>query len=623
MVQMRWGRKTTVEEGPPRETGLGLPETDGRNGRRHTPAGDLSHPAEALANYLRDYPEGTRRPPEELAAEFGLEADFVRDVLNGLAGASPRDDEPVGPLLPIEAIKSAWRRFIEFGRRITAKPLEFVLGSTLVATGIVALSAAIPRLRVLGAGHLVPLLDGLSTAMVLVTLIAQFAVYGRHGNVLVALRGTVIVWTITTIAAMIGLWLGSPLSDELSQIGQLLLLALILALVALVYAALATIVALIGKYIRIRREERLLERMSRQDLLERLFEVRSQLHKIGPAGIRRRDGALDPYFRRFREKPWVHVVLFGVAIGALQVALFGYLIGPLPNNDLSTRTLVALGLGLLFLVLITLFQVVFGYLIGRPRQAFWLSLGFSSSIFVVKLIPAPTYGPDVLQADRLAGDAIAAGAGTVVAVLSALVAHLEERAARTRKLQRNDPATLVAEEIRIQWQLAHQLKTVYVMVVDVYKSTRMKAESDPLVAEWSFREYQEFLAETVAQYGGKVHSTAGDGAVIAFESAQDAYNAARAIHAGLVKFNRDRNRLRLPFRVRIGLHAGEVVGELSTIQFTQVIDIAAHVEAIAPVGGIAMTKPVAAELEHERLAALNDRVEGHEVFVSMNPMMDA
>jgi len=57
------------------------------------------------------------------------------------------------------------------------------------------------------------------------------------------------------------------------------------------------------------------------------------------------------------------------------------------------------------------------------------------------------------------------------------------------------------------------------------------------------------------------------------------------------------------------------------VPFNELIDIAAHVEREAPVGGIAVTQRVVENLADERVAALKDQVDGQNVYVVLNPTL--
>jgi class 3 adenylate cyclase len=196
---------------------------------------------------------------------------------------------------------------------------------------------------------------------------------------------------------------------------------------------------------------------------------------------------------------------------------------------------------------------------------------------------------------------------------------VQNRAAKELSLQRNDQATLLAEMVRIQWKLSNEAAAVCVLVVDAAKSSEMKASADPLAVEYVFREYQEWIENICRAREGRVHSTAGDGAVVAFNTCGLALSAAKRIQTELFQFNKDVNRLQHPFKLRIGLHTGEIIGDINEVQFTEVIDIAAHIESACPIGGIAVTDDVVARLPDEQFENLGVSVDGHSVYLVANP----
>jgi class 3 adenylate cyclase len=199
-----------------------------------------------------------------------------------------------------------------------------------------------------------------------------------------------------------------------------------------------------------------------------------------------------------------------------------------------------------------------------------------------------------------------------------LGAVVQARAEKETNLMRNDQAALLAEMVRLQWKLSNEAAAVCVMVIDAAKSSEMKAAANPLAVEYSFRQYQEWIEHISAERGGKVHSTAGDGAVVAFTTCGLALSAARQIQTDVFRFNKDLNRLQHPFKRRIGLHTGEIIGDIDEVQFTEVIDIAAHIESTCPIGGIAVTDDVVQKLPDEQFIDLSVVVDGHQVYMISN-----
>jgi class 3 adenylate cyclase len=240
------------------------------------------------------------------------------------------------------------------------------------------------------------------------------------------------------------------------------------------------------------------------------------------------------------------------------------------------------------------------------------------------LLPVPHFGFGVVSSSLALNNVILMVClAAIVGAVAFAGSRVESRAARERSLHRDDPAALLAEVVRIQWKLQVQTAEVCVLVVDVSRSSEMKAGADPLKAEYSFREFQKFVEEACSASGGRIHSTAGDGAVVAFDCCAFALSAAKRLQSGLADFNAKRNRIDAPFRVRVGIHKGAVAGDLDKIMFTEVIDIAAHVQGKAPVGGIAISECVLEELPDEPVAPLKEPVDGFNVFFVLDPMGDA
>jgi class 3 adenylate cyclase len=238
------------------------------------------------------------------------------------------------------------------------------------------------------------------------------------------------------------------------------------------------------------------------------------------------------------------------------------------------------------------------------------------------MMPLPFFGPDYIEYLKSSGAMLEGLLNTLLlALLVGVGAHIDKRARVRQKLQEHDPAYVTAEIVEIQWRLSPTAAASCVVVVDVAGSTRMKAEADPLAVEYSFRAFHSFVAKITVKRGGTVLSTAGDGAVLTFNSCAEALYAAKEMQTKIGQFNSNTNRLAASFRVRIGVHTGQVSAHLQDVPFSELIDIAAHVEREAPVGGIAVTQRVVENLADERVAALKDQVDGQNVFVVLNPTL--
>ena len=184
------------------------------------------------------------------------------------------------------------------------------------------------------------------------------------------------------------------------------------------------------------------------------------------------------------------------------------------------------------------------------------------------------------------------------AVLHALVDKYRSR------LGLKDPVKerqdLLRQLVDLQDKLRSGEQSITFLSVDIVGSTKMKEMSDPLSIEFTFNEYHQFIDMITSRYGGRVHSTAGDGVTCAFDTPQQAFGAGRTIQTGIIEVNTHRNKIGVPLRLRVGIHTGKVnapdAGDITTVNFAQVIDLAAHLQKVCPVGGVAISEASAAQL---------------------------
>ena len=171
---------------------------------------------------------------------------------------------------------------------------------------------------------------------------------------------------------------------------------------------------------------------------------------------------------------------------------------------------------------------------------------------------------------------------------------------------------LLRQLVDLQDRLKSGEQSCTFLSVDIVESTRMKAEADPLAVEFTFNEYHGFVERTVKRYGGRVHSTAGDGVTAAFDHPQQALGAAKNIQAGLLELNTYRNKIGRPIVLRQGIHSGTVVApdatDVTSLNFSHVIDVAAHFQKAAPPGGVAVSDAASVYLPGGPLALGGERV---------------
>jgi class 3 adenylate cyclase len=169
-----------------------------------------------------------------------------------------------------------------------------------------------------------------------------------------------------------------------------------------------------------------------------------------------------------------------------------------------------------------------------------------------------------------------------------------------KKLGLRDPAKerqeLLQQLLEIQDRLKSDERFVTFLSIDIVGSTRAKAESDPLSVEFTFNEYHKYVESVAFKHGGRVHSTAGDGVTVAFEDPKHAYACGKTLLAGLFEFNAYRNKLARPIELRGGLHTGSVLApgqDIKSVNFAHVIDIAAHMQKVCPIGCLAVSETTA------------------------------
>lgn len=185
------------------------------------------------------------------------------------------------------------------------------------------------------------------------------------------------------------------------------------------------------------------------------------------------------------------------------------------------------------------------------------------------------------------------------AALGWLVGGSRERILRLRF--QHDPEArrkeLLRQLVELQDELRVGERTLTFLSVDIVDSTGIKADCEPLAVEYSFGEYSRYACRIAQQFGGTLHSAAGDGLLFAFDHPQHAFLAAKRIQAGMIEFNAHVNRTNRPFRLRCGIHTGRVVTPIgddpTSVNYSHVIDVASHLQKAAPAGGIAVSKDAA------------------------------
>lgn len=156
---------------------------------------------------------------------------------------------------------------------------------------------------------------------------------------------------------------------------------------------------------------------------------------------------------------------------------------------------------------------------------------------------------------------------------------------------------LLRQLVDLQDRLRSGEQNMTFLCVDIVGSTRLKAAADPLSVEFTFTEYHQFVEMIANRYGGRIHSTAGDGVTCAFDHPAPAFGAARNMQTGLVELNTFRNKIGVPLQLRVAIHSGDVVApdanDVKSVSFAHVIDIASHLQRVCPIGGVVVSDDAA------------------------------
>ena len=237
--------------------------------------------------------------------------------------------------------------------------------------------------------------------------------------------------------------------------------------------------------------------------------------------------AFDPDMRRF-----VAAVILGLGAGFF----FFLQTGPRPDQSGFTAilaTIMLLGAAWNSVISRSVRTAAFsGAITGAVSQ---ITLAFFSFLSAI-VFPLFNSGSGVFE--FLFASAIGAFAGGICFTLTAK---------HRKSLGLGDPVAerqaLLQQLVDIQSKLRSDERNVTFLSLDVVGSTELKITNDPLEVEFTFNEYHLFVESTVAKFGGKIHSTAGDGVTVVFEDPSAAFKAGKAVLGSLFEFNAFRNKL--------------------------------------------------------------------------------
>jgi len=130
-------------------------------------------------------------------------------------------------------------------------------------------------------------------------------------------------------------------------------------------------------------------------------------------------------------------------------------------------------------------------------------------------------------------------------------------------------------------------KLAAIVAADVVGYSRLTGQDEEGTVRALRAHRQEFIDQTIAEYGGRIANTAGDSLLLEFSSAVDAVRCSIAFQEGMAKRNSsvatDRK-----IRFRIGINIGDVIAQGSDI-VGEGVNIAARLEGLSEPGGILLS----------------------------------
>lgn len=135
-----------------------------------------------------------------------------------------------------------------------------------------------------------------------------------------------------------------------------------------------------------------------------------------------------------------------------------------------------------------------------------------------------------------------------------------------------------------------QRRLAAIVATDVVGYSRMmgKDETGTLVRLQALR--KELLHPKIAEYGGRIVKTTGDGALIEFSSAVDAVQHAIDVQSAIAAWNADTPDDRR-IVLRMGINVGDIIAADDDI-YGDGVNVAARLEALAEPGGVCISRSV-------------------------------
>ncbi len=149
-----------------------------------------------------------------------------------------------------------------------------------------------------------------------------------------------------------------------------------------------------------------------------------------------------------------------------------------------------------------------------------------------------------------------------------------------------------------------QRRLAAIVAMDVASYSRLVGEDEEGTLK-ALRSHREILTDPlIAEFGGRIANTAGDSILAEFPSAVESVRCAVAIQEGMANRNRDIAENRQIW-FRIGVNVGDVVPEGNDL-LGDGVNVAARIEALAPVGGVCISRSARDQVRDRLELRLND-----------------
>ncbi|MGQ7844777.1 adenylate/guanylate cyclase domain-containing protein [Granulosicoccus sp. 3-233] len=129
-----------------------------------------------------------------------------------------------------------------------------------------------------------------------------------------------------------------------------------------------------------------------------------------------------------------------------------------------------------------------------------------------------------------------------------------------------------------------------ILAADIAGFSRLIGLDEEGTLEAQRSHHKEFIDPLLEKHGGRVANTAGDSLLVEYPSAVEAVRCALALQTGLAERNAEIPRDRR-IEYRIGINVGDVVNQSGDL-LGDGVNVAARLEALAPPGGIIVSRSV-------------------------------